>query len=47
MEQALLIDSTSNTAPSVIAGTKFVWVCGPIVEIVGESLHFVHFTAKE
>ncbi|KAL2130484.1 hypothetical protein VTI74DRAFT_6338 [Chaetomium olivicolor] len=47
MEQALLIDSTSNVAPSVIASTNFVRICGPIIEIMDESLRFVHFTAKE
>ncbi|KAL2130331.1 hypothetical protein VTI74DRAFT_6582 [Chaetomium olivicolor] len=47
MDQALLVDSTSNPAPSVIASTNFVRICGPIIEVIDESLRFVHFTAKE
>ena len=47
MEQALLIDSNSNAAPAVIANVNFVRICGPIVEVVDESIQFVHFTVKE
>jgi hypothetical protein len=47
MEQALLVDSNSNAAPAVITHVNFVRICGPIVEVVHESLQFVHFTVKE
>ena len=47
MEQALLVDSNANAAPTVITNVNFVRICGPIVEVVEESLQFVHFTVKE
>ncbi|KAH6626209.1 hypothetical protein B0J18DRAFT_443769 [Chaetomium sp. MPI-SDFR-AT-0129] len=47
IEQALLVDSSSNAAPAVIANVNFVRICGPIVEVVDENLQFVHFTVKE
>lgn len=47
MEQALLVDSSSNAAPAVIAEVNFVHICGPVIEVVDDSLQFVHFTVKE
>ncbi|KAI1122695.1 hypothetical protein F5Y10DRAFT_281496 [Nemania abortiva] len=47
MEQALLVDIDSKVAPSIRAPMRFVQICGPIVEVVGESPQFVHFTVKE
>ncbi|KAJ2997236.1 hypothetical protein NUW58_g707 [Xylaria curta] len=47
MEQALLVDLDSKVAPSVSAPVRFVRICGPIVEVVGEIPQFVHFTVKE
>ncbi|KAI0402243.1 hypothetical protein F4802DRAFT_618082 [Xylaria palmicola] len=47
MEQALLVDLDSKIAPSVTAPVRFVQICGPIVEVVGEIPQFVHFTVKE
>jgi hypothetical protein len=47
MEQALLVDSESKAAPSVIASVNFVRICGPIIEIVDDIPQFVHFTVKE
>lgn len=47
MEQALLVDPDSSAAPVVVANVNFLRICGPIVEVVDESLQFVHFTVKE
>lgn len=47
MEQALLVDSGSQAAPSVMASANIIRICGPIVEVVDESPQFVHFTVEE
>jgi len=50
MEQALSVDvdpdRNLDKVPRVLP-TNFVQMCGPIVEIVGEKLQFVHFTVPE
>ena len=47
LEQALLVDSSSDEALSAIASVNFVGICGPIVEVLDEKVQFVHFTVKE
>jgi len=51
MEQALVVDISPNklldNAPQVLGNMNFVQLCGPIVEVVGERLQFVHFTVSE
>ncbi|KAH8897615.1 hypothetical protein GQ53DRAFT_777961 [Thozetella sp. PMI_491] len=44
LEQALLVDSSSDAAPAVSASVNFVGICGPIVEVLDEKVQFVHFT---
>ena len=47
MEQALLIDTLTNAAPTVSGVVSVVRICGPIIEVVDDIPQFVHFTAKE
>ncbi|KAH8897761.1 hypothetical protein GQ53DRAFT_637687 [Thozetella sp. PMI_491] len=47
MEQALLLDASSEGVPSIVGSTNFVKLCGPIVEIVDNHPQFVHFTVRE
>ena len=50
IEQALSIDADPDRkldeVPRVLP-INFVQMCGPIVEVVGEKLQFVHFTVPE
>ena len=48
LEQAVLVGSGSHTdAPTVDSSLNIVKLCGPIVEVVGDTPQFVHFTVKE
>lgn len=51
MEQALAVNTKPDKKPTVVsqvlASLNFVRMCGPIVEVVGEKLQFVHFTVAE
>ncbi|KAL9096860.1 MAG: hypothetical protein Q9165_000824 [Trypethelium subeluteriae] len=48
MEQALVIDPQDLNGDSrVQSRLNVIKICGPIVEIVGDYVQFVHFTVKE
>ena len=51
MEQALSIDADPDRklekVPQVLGKLNFVQMCGPIIEVMGEKLQFVHFTVPE
>lgn len=51
MEQALLVTldprSHADGLPRLLTNMEFVKLCGPIIEVVGEELQFVHFTVQE
>ena len=48
MEQALTVspDNMEGNA-RVLANLNIIKICGPIVEVVEDSVQFVHFTVKE
>ncbi|KAK4063518.1 uncharacterized protein Triagg1_9395 [Trichoderma aggressivum f. europaeum] len=45
LEQALVV--TISDTSRVSSPLNFVRLCGPIVEVVGDNIQFVHFTVKE
>jgi hypothetical protein len=47
MEQVLLIHPRCESLPRVQASLNVLQLCGPLVEILDERLHFIHFTVKE
>ena len=48
LEQALSIRiGDLNQIPRGYSTLKLVRICGPVVEVVDNEVHFVHFTAKE
>lgn len=48
LEQAVLVGSEAHSdAPTVDSSLNIVKLCGPIVEVVGQTPQFVHFTVKE
>lgn len=48
LEQALLVDVENlHSSVRVSSSLNVVELCGPIVEVVDEYVHFVHFTVKE
>jgi len=48
LEQALSIRiGDFNQIPRGYSTLKLVRLCGPVVELVDNKVHFVHFTAKE
>jgi hypothetical protein len=47
-KQLICFSSGKMTKPPRVAVTvDLIKLCGPIIEIVGEYVFFVHFTAKE
>jgi hypothetical protein len=47
LEQILLVDSDSPSAPSVSTKVNFIRICGPVIEVIDGHPQFVHFTVKE
>ncbi|GAM36872.1 hypothetical protein TCE0_022r06309 [Talaromyces pinophilus] len=47
LQQALLIRSSTDDAPTVSSLLNIVELCGPIVELKDDQPQFVHFTAQE
>ncbi|CVK97829.1 uncharacterized protein FPRN_10771 [Fusarium proliferatum] len=47
MEQALIIKTDHRSVPPVRSTLNTLPLCGPLVEVEGENLKFVHFTVKE
>ena len=51
IEQALTVNTTNTTdieqSARVIAKLNIIRICGPILEIVGSHVQYVHFTARE
>ncbi|KAI9146903.1 Vegetative incompatibility protein [Paramyrothecium foliicola] len=51
MEQAICINVNPNNPetklPDSMVKTNFVRLCGPIIEVIGDELRFVHFTVQE
>ena len=48
LEQALIVEvGNIDQIPTGMSTLNLVRLCGPVVEIVDDEIHFVHFTAKE